>query len=203
MFKMYHAAIGFSALLALVPARAQLNPSADDLIRSLQPTPQSKPGETRGIHRLTPSHEAAAETPDAVAGQHKPHTATSGTQVTSANGTAPSASIYVQFQTGSDELTPQAAASLNELGKALGSSALSSYRFRIEGHTDTVGQKDYNQALSERRATAVVRYIEQKFSIDASRLTSVGMGSDHLLVPTPAQTPEARNRRVQVVNIGT
>jgi OmpA-OmpF porin, OOP family len=121
----------------------------------------------------------------------------------STNAKPASASVYVQFSTGSAELTPQAMAAVDELGKALSSSTLSSYRFRIEGHTDTVGSKDFNRALSTRRAAAVVAYIEQKFGIDGSRLTSVGLGSDHLLVPTADQTPEARNRRVEVVNLGT
>jgi outer membrane protein OmpA-like peptidoglycan-associated protein len=91
---------------------------------------------------------------------------------------------------------------LNELGKALTSNALVGYRFRIEGHTDTVGSKENNRELSERRAAAVVAYIGQKFGIDASRLVPIGLGSDQLLVPTADQTPEARNRRVQIVNIG-
>ena len=77
------------------------------------------------------------------------------------------------------------------------------YHFPIEGHTDTVGPKDYSRALSERRAEAVVAYIRQKSGIDDSRLVSVGLGSDPLLVPTPDQTPEARNRRVKVVNLGS
>ncbi len=115
---------------------------------------------------------------------------------------APSASLYVQFESGSAVLTPQAMAALDELGRALSSSALSTYRFRIEGHTDTVGSKASNLALSERRAAAVVAYIQQKFGVDPSRMTPVGLGSEHPLVPTGDQVPEARNRRVQIVNLG-
>ena len=107
------------------------------------------------------------------------------------------------FRTGSAGLTPQAAAVLDELGKALASNALAGYRFRIEGHTDTVGAKDYNHALSQRRAAVVMAYIERKFGIDESRMVPVGLGSEQLLVQTADQTPEARNRRVKIVNIGT
>ena len=38
---------------------------------------------------------------------------------------------------------------------------------------------------------------------DPARLQPVGMGEDGLLVPTPDQTPEPRNRRVLVVNTGS
>ena len=54
---------------------------------------------------------------------------------------------------------------LDALGKALSSADLANYRFRIEGHTDTVGSKEYNRSLSERRAEAVVSYIETKFGV--------------------------------------
>jgi outer membrane protein OmpA-like peptidoglycan-associated protein len=56
--------------------------------------------------------------------------------------------------------------------------------------------------LSERRAEAVVDYVARKYGVALSRLQAVGMGEDGLLVPTPPQTPEPRNRRVQVINLG-
>jgi OOP family OmpA-OmpF porin len=205
MLKIFGPAVILSASLVLAPAVwAQPSPSADALIKSLTPTPQSlKSSETRGLHRLTPSSDAAAPANQQPAGGQPTGRAAAETQMASTNAKPASASVYVQFSTGSAELTPQAMAAVDELGKALSSSTLSSYRFRIEGHTDTVGSKDFNRALSTRRAAAVVAYIEQKFGIDGSRLTSVGLGSDHLLVPTADQTPEARNRRVEVVNLGT
>ena len=46
--------------------------------------------------------------------------------------------LSVQFRTGSAELTPAARRTLDELGKALSDAQLAPYRFRIEGHTDTV-----------------------------------------------------------------
>jgi outer membrane protein OmpA-like peptidoglycan-associated protein len=38
--------------------------------------------------------------------------------------------------------------------------------------------------------------------VSATRLEAVGRGQEALKVPTPDQTPEPRNRRVQVINIG-
>ena len=87
--------------------------------------------------------------------------------------------------------------------EALSDQALVGYRFRIEGHTDTVGTHEFNKDLSDRRAAAVVDYLANHFHVDRGRVQAVGMGEDHLLIPTPDQTPEPRNRRVQVVNIGS
>jgi outer membrane protein OmpA-like peptidoglycan-associated protein len=115
---------------------------------------------------------------------------------------APSVNLTVNFASGSAELTPQAMSTLNELGRALSSSELSGYRFRIEGHTDTVGSPEYNRALSEQRAQAVVSYLTSKFGVQPARLQAVGMGEKGLLVPTPPQTANPSNRRVQVINLG-
>ena len=57
---------------------------------------------------------------------------------------------------------------------AQSSKDLADYRFRIEGHTDTVGSADYNQALSERRAKAVVSYMAKKYGVNTARLEPVG-----------------------------
>jgi outer membrane protein OmpA-like peptidoglycan-associated protein len=111
-------------------------------------------------------------------------------------------SLSVQFASGSAELTPAARQTLDQLGKALSSSDLAQYRFRIEGHTDTVGAADYNQALSQQRADAVAAYLADKFGVNMNRLQAVGMGEQGLLVATPPNTPNEKNRRVNVVNLG-
>jgi outer membrane protein OmpA-like peptidoglycan-associated protein len=182
------------------PAGAQTSPSADQIINALKPTPQALHGAaTRGIRPLAPGGGT-----DVVPAVTSPKAATPAvTRATAAApAEAPSVNLYVPFENGSAELTPAATASLDELGKALSSTSLSSYKFRIEGHTDTVGSKGYNQSLSERRAAAVSAYLEQKYGLSQNRLVTVGLGSDHLLVPTPDQTPEPRNRRVTVINLG-
>ena len=181
-----HAMLAATALLAtgiLAPATgfAQSGPSAEQIIKSLTP-PDQPPGTARGI-RLAP--------PAASHGQSPPP------------AQAPTISLTVQFANGSAQLTPQAVQMLDNLGRALGSQALIGYRFRIEGHTDTVGSREYNNTLSDLRATAVVDYLANNFRIDRNRVEAIGMGKDGLLIPTPDQTPEPRNRRVQVVNLGS
>ena len=115
---------------------------------------------------------------------------------------APSVNLTVNFANGSAELTPEAIRTLDALGRALASQDLAAYRFRIEGHTDTVGSSEYNRALSERRAAAVVDFVAKKFGVDPAPPAGSRHGRGGLLVPTPPQTPEPRNRRVQVINLG-
>lgn len=175
--------IAVIALLAVsaftAGASAQNAPSPEQIIKSLTPTAPAGP--TRGIRLQAPN----------------------GSSGSTAAKTAPAISINVQFETGAAALTPEARHALDNLGKALSDPSLAAYRFRIEGHTDTVGSRAYNKELSDRRAAAVLEYLSSNFHVARNRVEAIGMGEDGLLVPTPDQTPEPRNRRVQVVNIGS
>jgi OmpA-OmpF porin, OOP family len=197
------------ALLVLsgLPAFAQGSPSADQIINSLKPSGNLVMGGTRGIRLVAPTGDASASQA-APSPAQQPRVASSKPMAVSVATAAPTAAagpavnLTVNFANGSAELTPDAIRTLDELGRALASKNLASYRFRIEGHTDTVGSRDYNRSLSERRAEAVVAYVAKKFGVDPSRLQAVGMGDEGLLIPTPPQTAEPRNRRVQVINLG-
>jgi outer membrane protein OmpA-like peptidoglycan-associated protein len=71
--------------------------------------------------------------------------------------------------------------------------------FLLEGHTDAVGSRAYNQTLSRRRAASVRRTLIDYFGIPHHALETVGYGEDYLLVPT--DRAEWRNRRVTVRRI--
>jgi OOP family OmpA-OmpF porin len=207
--------------LAALPAAAQGNPSSDQIIQSLKPSGNLLSGGTRGIRMANPnateqtpqasssqalgSQPAASQTTASRAAAPRPaapaQTRTASVTPTAATE-APSVSLSVEFASGSADLTPQARQTLDQLGKALSSSDLAQFHFRIEGHTDTVGAADYNKALSQQRAAAVAAYLESKFGVNEGRLQAVGMGEQGLLVPTPPNTPNDKNRRVNVVNLG-
>jgi OmpA-OmpF porin, OOP family len=70
---------------------------------------------------------------------------------------------------------------------------------KIEGHTDNVGNDDYNQKLSEERAKSVRQYLIDKFDIDGSRLTAVGYGKSKPLASNDTEKGRQINRRVQAV----
>src|SRR6266545_4477785 len=72
----------------------------------------------------------------------------------------------------------------------------------IAGHTDTVGDADDNQLLSERRALAVFNYLTDPafgHAIDPARLTQIGFGETLPAVPTPDGTDNTENRRVELI----
>lgn len=66
-------------------------------------------------------------------------------------------------------------------------------RLYVAGYTDTVGSREFNQDLSERRALAIARW----FTGNGARvqICAQGFGEDALAVSTPDETPEAANRR--------
>lgn len=66
----------------------------------------------------------------------------------------------------------------------------------IQGHTDTQGDADYNQKLSEQRAAAVRDYLVGK-GVDAARLTSAGFGESRPLVAGDDDDAHDQNRRVE------
>ena len=190
-------------------ALAASDSSVQDVIDALKPNP----GKSRGSKPVVapPSDSSSASTPMATAPSSVTHAPTARINTAPAQPTAtaaakderPSLDFNITFASGSAELTPQAMKVLDVLGKALSSADLANSKFRIEGHTDTVGSPDANKELSARRASAVVTYLEQHFNIAAGRLEAVGMGQEALAVPTGPNVSEQRNRRVHVVNLSS
>jgi len=211
-----------------LPAQAQSDPATQQLIEQLRP--RGEGAATRGIRLPAAPATPAPEVQAAPAALPSPGIATQSlppamapapvaapfvptmpaprvappviSAVTTAPADVAAVSITVTFGSGSAVLTPQAEQALSPLGRALSSAALAQYRFRIEGHTDSVGDTTTNQRLSERRAEAVLTYLVQKHGVSPSRLESIGLGETTLLVPTGDAVSEPRNRRVQVLNIG-
>jgi outer membrane protein OmpA-like peptidoglycan-associated protein len=72
--------------------------------------------------------------------------------------------------------------------------------FRIEGHTDSKGGRDYNLDLSQRRADAVKAWLVGHLKIDPARITTVGYANDRPIVPPDRSIDEQQpNRRVEIV----
>ena len=69
-------------------------------------------------------------------------------------------------------------------------------KIEIAGHTDSQGDEEYNQELSERRAAAVVEYIAGQ-GVEAERLSSAGYGQSTPLVEGDTEEAFSTNRRVE------
>ena len=106
----------------------------------------------------------------------------------------------VQFEYNLDELTPVAKRQLDNLGDALNSSELRPYGFLLVGHTDGSGSSEYNQGLSERRASVVREYLVRTSRVEVTRLNDVGLGENVLLDENNPDNDS--NRRVEVFNMG-
>lgn len=71
----------------------------------------------------------------------------------------------------------------------------------VIGHTDSVGDDAYNQALSEQRATSVRNYLIEA-GVDAGRIQAFGMGESMPIASNRTDEGRAQNRRVEVLVLG-
>lgn len=73
------------------------------------------------------------------------------------------------------------------------------WRMTVEGHTDSVGTAQANQALSERRAEAVRARLANRHGVDTRGWRAVGFGFSRPREPNATIEGRARNRRVELV----
>lgn len=71
-------------------------------------------------------------------------------------------------------------------------------RAQIEGHTDSTGNPDYNQKLSERRAEAVRKSL-MNMGIENNRIMTRGYGQSSPIAPNDTATGRQLNRRVEII----
>jgi outer membrane protein OmpA-like peptidoglycan-associated protein len=67
----------------------------------------------------------------------------------------------------------------------------------IIGHSDTVGKAESNEVLALKRAQSIAELLQEK-GMKPFAMVVESHGERNLLVPTPDETPEPRNRRVEV-----
>jgi outer membrane protein OmpA-like peptidoglycan-associated protein len=99
------------------------------------------------------------------------------------------------FILGSDQLTPESQAAYRAVFDDTKQRPV--YEIEVIGFTDTLGDLQYNQALSLRRAAAI-RDTLIRDGFDRQAVSIAGRGKRDLLVPTADQTAEPRNRRVEI-----
>ena len=102
----------------------------------------------------------------------------------------------VLFASGKADLKEGAAGHLNQLVAFL--REYPSRTVVIEGHTDSVGSDDLNQALSQRRADSVRSYLVRQ-GIDVARLTTLGAGEGAPVAENESAIGRQQNRRVEVI----
>jgi OOP family OmpA-OmpF porin len=107
------------------------------------------------------------------------------------------ATTNVNFDTGKWQLTEQGKADLcNAASQANG---MENALLLVVGYTDSTGPEDFNQMLSEKRASRVVNYLQQACGWKPYRmLTPTGMAMADPLADNSTPEGKAQNRRVAV-----
>ena len=83
-------------------------------------------------------------------------------------------------------------------GLATGLSSDKRFVVSVEGFTDSVGNRSYNEALSRKRADAVVTYLVAKHDIPIYRIHMIGLGEEKPVDEGRDHAARAKNRRVEV-----
>ena len=106
--------------------------------------------------------------------------------------------LYINFDFDKADIRPESQPIIDEIVKLLQTNP--SLNLTIEGHTDDVGEPDYNRRLSDARANSVVAAITTR-GIQAGRLKAVGYGEDKPIADNSTDDGRAKNRRVELVKI--
>jgi len=105
------------------------------------------------------------------------------------------------FKSGNADVTDKAMTVLGKVAQVLNSKP--EIEFMVEGHTDNVAIKNNciadNWDLSVKRATTVVRMLQNKFGIDPKRMTAGGRGEFIPLQSNDTAEGKAVNRRTRIV----
>lgn len=104
----------------------------------------------------------------------------------------------ILFDFDSAVLRPEALRTVERIGQALRDSGRVEAVI-VEGHTDSVGDPDYNLRLSERRARAVLDRLIAGGWVDPAKASYVGKGASEPVAPNTTEEGRRRNRRVEIL----
>ena len=102
----------------------------------------------------------------------------------------------VQFGFDKDVLTKEATDALDQLAGNVPNTK--GYIITVEGATDSTGDAEYNYALSQRRADAVIQYLASQHNVPAYKIYLIGLGKDKPVESNATREGRAKNRRVEV-----
>ena len=106
------------------------------------------------------------------------------------------AAATIPFSFGQDKLSPEAKDTLDKLAASKGN--LKRFVIVVEGFTDKTGSTGYNDALSQRRANAVVSYLVTRHDVPLYRVHTAGLGSQKPADEGKTREARGKNRRVEV-----
>ncbi len=104
-------------------------------------------------------------------------------------------SFLLYFETGGAKLTTASQALIPQIVEA--AKRRPAADVSVIGHTDTEGDNDSNEKLGLQRAQAIAKLMTGA-GLDVAEITVTSHGERNLLVPTPDNTAEPKNRRVEI-----
>jgi len=111
-----------------------------------------------------------------------------------ADGCPETINLNINFKNNSYVVQQTSLPKIDEFAKFL--KEYKNYSAEIAGYTDSRGSEVYNKKLSQKRAEAVKQLLIQK-GVEASRLTSVGMGEANPVATNKTAEGRAQNRRIE------
>ena len=101
------------------------------------------------------------------------------------------------FKFGKTTLPDEAKAKIDEMVAGLKADPKNVF-IEIEGHTDNVGSKTYNEHLGLERAEAVKRYLYEAHQVPLHKMNVISYGEEKPVAPNKTRTGRAQNRRVVI-----
>lgn len=102
----------------------------------------------------------------------------------------------VLFATGKSDLNASAQTSMDKIAGFL--QKKQNRNLLVEGHTDSVGNDEYNQGLSEQRAASVKNALVKR-GVANERIVTIGYGKKHPLASNDTTSGKQQNRRVEAI----
>lgn len=100
----------------------------------------------------------------------------------------------IKFKTGKAEIDPSCDKTMVAIAAIMAD--YPGFQVQVDGHTDNEGNSETNMKLSQDRADAVVKYLVEKKTVDAKRLTAKGFGDTQPIADNKTKKGQAKNRRV-------
>lgn len=101
----------------------------------------------------------------------------------------------ILFKFDSHELNEEAKKMLSELCSVI--TEIPNTKIKVIGHTDNIGEKEYNIILSKNRAATVGNFIREA-GIETSNITEDGKGFSEPIADNKSEIGRAKNRRVEI-----
>jgi outer membrane protein OmpA-like peptidoglycan-associated protein len=102
-----------------------------------------------------------------------------------------------KFRFGTGELPDEAKSAIDQMVNNL-KDQKSAIWIEIEGHTDSVGNKEYNEQLGMTRAESVKKYLYEQHQVPLHKMNVISYGEDKPAAPNNTRDGRAQNRRVVI-----